>query len=163
MTRGNRRDRIGAIVALGLFVVALMTFLSLSLRADNVIAASFRLDDIQICEELDDDMKPVNPASNLLSGVKQVCLWFEYSRAREGDLLEIFWSFSGQKVQKDSYRLFEPAGTRAFYLLKEDGSSLPEGSYSVALYCNGRERKVQRFNVEGISGDKEIAVDDALD
>jgi hypothetical protein len=140
-----------------------MVFLSLSLRADNVIAASFRLDDIQICEELDDEMKPVNPAPNLLAGAKQVCLWFEYSRAREGDLLEIYWSFGDQKVQKDSYRLFEPSGMRAFYLLKEDGASLPEGAYSVALHCNGRERKVQRFNVEGLSGDKELAEDEALD
>jgi hypothetical protein len=140
-----------------------MVFLSLSFRADNVIAASFKLDDVRICEELDDGLNPVNPGTVLSGDTKQVCLWFKYSRAREGDSLEIIWGFSGQMVQKDSYRLQESEGTRAFYLLKEDGGALPGGTYSVSIACNGRERRLERFSVEVTSADEGFDLDEALD
>jgi hypothetical protein len=163
MSSGKRQDQVGALLVLGLFVVVLMGFLSWSFRADNVIAASFRLDDIQICEELDDEMKPVNAGTTLPGDTKQACLWFEYSKAREGDSLEIFWRFSDQTIQKDSYRLSEPKGTRAFYLLRDDGATLPSGAYSVAIFCNGRERTIEKFSVEAVSGDISLGEDDLLD
>ena len=163
MTRGMERRQTGALVALGFFVAGLMIFLSLSFRADNVIAASFRLDDVRICEELDDSLRPVNPGAALPGDAKQACLWFEYSRAREGDALEILWSFHGRAIQKDSYRLQEPEGTRAFYLLREDGTSLPGGAYTVEISCNGRGRRMEYFSVASVSGDLSGDTDEALD
>jgi hypothetical protein len=148
---------------MGFFVAGLMVFLSMSFRADNVIAASFRLDDVQICEELDDGLRPVNPGAVLSGDAKQACLWFEYSRAREGDSLEILWNFDGRAIQKDSYRLQEPEGTRAFYLLRDDGTSLPGGAYTVSISCNGRERRLERFSVEAVSGGLSGEPDEALD
>jgi hypothetical protein len=140
-----------------------MIFLSLSFSADNVITASFRLDDVQICEELDDDLNPINPGTALSGGAKQVCLWFKYSRAREGDVIEIVWELDGRMIQKDSYRLQESEGTRAFYLLKEDGGVLPGGVYSARVACNGRERRMERFSIEVISGDGESDMYEVLD
>jgi hypothetical protein len=163
MTRSNRRDQAGALILLALFVVALMLFLSLRLRADNVIAASFRLDDVRICEELDGELMPVNPGAVLPAEAKQACLWFQYSRARDGDSLEIFWNYDGQAIQKDSYRLAEPEGIRAFYLLREDGAVLPGGEYSVAIFLNGRERRAERFSVLAASGDEALGNDEPLD
>jgi hypothetical protein len=163
MTQGNRRDQATPLAGLGLFVVVLMAFLSLSFRSGNVIAASFRLDDVRICEELDGDLRPVNPGTVLPAEVKQACLWFQYSRAREGDSLEIFWNYGGQAIQKDSYRLSETEGIRAFYLLREDGTALPGGEYSVELFCNGRQRKSERFSVAIASGDEALGNDETLD
>jgi hypothetical protein len=163
MKRRPERSNAVTFVALGFFVAGLMVFLSLSFRTDNVIAASFRLDAVQICEELDDGLRPVNPRPNLPGGAKQACLWFEYSRAREGDSLEILWSYDGKAIQADSYRLQEPEGTRAFYLLRDDGTSLPGGAYSVAISCNRRERWLERFSVETVSGDLSGDMDEALD
>jgi hypothetical protein len=153
MARGNGRKQVGVLLLLGLFVVVLIILSSWSFRADNVIAGSFRLNDIQICEELDDDMKPVSADVPLSGGATQACLWFDYSRAREGDSLEIVWSFGERKIQRDSYRLSESSGVRAFYLMRDDGAPLPAGEYSVAIFCNGRERGVEFFRVDASSGD----------
>jgi hypothetical protein len=140
-----------------------MFFISWSFRADNVIAGSFRLEDIQICEELDEDMKPLHIGRDVQEGAKQVCLWFSYSRAREGDSLEINWSFENQTIQRDVFRIVNPRGARAFYLLKEDGSSLPAGSYSVRLRCNGREKAEELFSIIPSSGDVESGQEEFLD
>lgn len=143
-----------SLIALGGFAVLLTLLLAWSFRADNVIAGSFRLNDVQICEELDDDMKPlVRGASILQPGATQACLWFQYSRAREGDQLEIVWNFEENPIQRDSFRIQETRGTRAFYLMKDDGSALPSGSYEVLLVCNGREQERRSFTVTPLSGD----------
>jgi hypothetical protein len=111
------------------------------------------LEDIQICEELDEDMKPLNAGKSVQEGIKQVCLWFSYSSAREGDSLEINWAFENQTIQRDVFRIASIEGVRAFYLLMEDGSPLPAGSYSVDLYCNGRKKAAEPFWINPSSGD----------
>lgn len=153
MSGSSSRSQAGALVFLGLFIFLLMLFISWSFRADNMFAGSFRLEDIQICEDLDEDMKPLNVVRSVPDDTKQICLWFSYSRAREGDSLEITWNFGNQTIQKDVLRVARPNGVRAFYLLKEDGSSLPAGQYSVAICCNGREKLVEFFSVMPESDD----------
>jgi hypothetical protein len=141
----------------------LMVIVSWSFRADNVVAGSFRLEDIQICDELDDNKMPLNAGRVFPGGAKQVCLWFKYLSAREGDSLEIFWKYGNRVIQRDSYRLSEQRGTRAFYLLKEDGSPLPSGSYTVVILCNRRERGVERFSVEAASEDAYLGDEESMD
>ncbi|MDR3321075.1 MAG: hypothetical protein LBS93_01395 [Synergistaceae bacterium] len=158
----NRRKQVYKLLLLALFVVFLMIFLFWSFSAGDIIAGSFRLGDIQICEELGDNMVPVNAGTTLPGGAKQVCLWFDYTKARVGDALEIVWKFGERRIQRDSYRLPASGGVRAFYLLKEDGSPLPAGSYSVEIFCNGRERGGESFFVTPSSDDVEFA-DDELD
>ena len=153
MAKSSGRNQSGALIMLGVSTVALMFFISWSFRADNMIAGSFRLEDIQICEELDEDMKPLNAGKSAQEGIKQVCLWFSYSSAREGDSLEINWAFENQTIQRDVFRIVSVEGVRAFYLLMEDGSPLPAGSYSVELYCNGRKKAAEPFRVNPSSGD----------
>lgn len=132
-----------------------MAFLSWSFRTDNILAGSFRIDDIQICEELDENMKPVQVTGNFAGDAKQACLWFEYSRARVGDVLEIVWQLEETTIQKDSFRLSHEKGAKAFYLMKEDGSALLLGKYTVKINCNGREKKTLGFTVDGDAGDAE--------
>ncbi|MDR1482496.1 MAG: hypothetical protein LBI74_07720 [Synergistaceae bacterium] len=153
MAGSSARKQSVALVMLGVATVVLMFFISWSFRADNMIAGSFRLEDLQICEELDEDMKPLNAGKSVQEGIKQVCLWFSYSSAREGDSLEINWSFEDKPIQKDVFRIDNAGGMRAFYLLMEDGSPLPVGSYSVELYCNGRSRAAEVFLINPSSDD----------
>ncbi|MDR3253962.1 MAG: hypothetical protein LBT31_00145 [Synergistaceae bacterium] len=162
MLGGNRREQVKKLLLLAVMIIFLMFFLFWSFRADDVIAGSFRLGDIQICEELDDKMMPMNAGTTLPGSAKQVCLWFDYSKARVGDSLEIIWKFDARRIQKDSFRLSESGGVRAFYLLKEDGSELPPGAYAVTIFCNGSERGGERFIVEQTSGDVDLQ-DETLD
>ena len=157
MTRRRPRDsQVGKLVLLGLFVVVLMVILSWSFRVDRVLAGSFRLDDFQICEELDEDMTPVNPGDRLPGEARQICLWFQYSRAREGDFVDIVWRREGSSIQKETFRLGDSKGARAFFLLKQDGSEFPPGAYSVAIHCNGREKATKHFVVDPVSGDLSV-------
>lgn len=151
--RRSRNSQVGKLVLLGVFVVILMAILSWSFRVDRVLAGSFRLDDFQICEELDEEMLPVAPSDSISGETRQICLWFQYSRAREGDFVDIVWRREENNIQKETFRLGDSKGTRAFFLLKQDGSEFHPGAYSVAIHCNGREKAVKRFVVEAVSAD----------
>ncbi len=146
-------NRASSLVALGVFVVVLLFILSWGFRSGNVIAGSFQVDDIQICEDLDDNMKPVRSGVALPGGTSKVCIWFRYSKAREGDSLEILWNHEGRSIQKDVFRISKPNGVRAFYLMREDRSSLPHGEYEVVLMCNGRKKVTKEFTVINIKKD----------
>lgn len=140
-------------------MVILMGIASWSFRVDKVLAGSFRLDDMQICEELGEDMTPVNPGDAVPGEARQICLWFLYSRARDGDFIDIVWKYEGNGIQKESFRLVEASGSRAFFLLKQDGGEFSPGEYSVTIQCNGKEKAVKRFAVEVPSEDLSLPED----
>ena len=127
----KKRKNADPIVFLGVLVLVLVICVSWSFRKSNFIAGSFKIDEIQICEELDENLQPMNVDRNLSSNSTQVCIWFSYSSARRGDLIEIAWYRDESMIQKEILRLAEPKGVKAFYLLREDGSSLESGFYSV--------------------------------
>jgi hypothetical protein len=149
----GKNNSADSLILIGVFVIVLMAFLSWSFHASNTIAGSFKLDEVTICEELDEYMRPVSADRNMPPDAQQVCLWFSYSRARNGDSLEILWYLNEQSIQKETVRIPDESGIKAFYLLKEDGSTLDPGFYSVLINCNGRERGVENFTVASASGD----------
>jgi hypothetical protein len=150
---GNKRKNAEPIVLMGVFVLALIICVSWSFRISNFIAGSFRMDEVRVCEELDENLMPIPADRNMAADSQQVCIWFSYSRARRGDSLEIDWYLNERMIQKEMVRLSEPKGVRAFYLLKEDGSPLDAGFYSVYVSCNGREKATENFSVAIASGD----------
>ncbi|MDR2780682.1 MAG: hypothetical protein LBB28_06110 [Synergistaceae bacterium] len=150
---GNKRKHAGPLILVGLVVMILMACISWSSRSNNIIAGSFTIDDIQICEELDGELKPICVARNMPAGSPQVCLWFVYSRGRRGDSVEITWYLNERIIQSETLRLAEERGTRAFYLIREDASPLDAGFYSVSINCNGREKLMENFTVDAASGD----------
>lgn len=164
MTHESRHKEGRSLIILGVFVLVLMFLTSWSFRAGSVIAGSFQVDDILICEELSGDMRPLPTSGDLAEGLKQICLWFSYSRAREGDVLELSWRYGDETIQRDSFRLAERNGMRAFYLLREDGSSLPSGDYAVTLFCNGREKIAEAFHIrsDGLEDDDADATDEDI-
>lgn len=136
------------LIALAVITIILVAVLSFQIRNDNVIGGAFRLDDIALCEDLDDNFGPTGKKELFDADARQVCLWFEYSRARDGDMIEVVWQFNGEDIQSESFRLIHQRGARAFYLIREDGSALPPGHYSVSLLCNGRSRSSLSFFVD---------------
>ncbi|MDR3279585.1 MAG: hypothetical protein LBT23_03640 [Synergistaceae bacterium] len=152
MVKDNRK-KADALILVGVSVLVLMICLSWSFRASNIIAGAFNMDDVQICEELDEDLRPIRADKNMPADSQQVCLWFHYSKARRGDSIEISWYLNERAIQKETVRLSETSGTRAFYLLKEDGALLDSGFYSVFINCNGREKGELNFTVAATSED----------
>ena len=156
---GNRRKNAEPIIFLGVLVSILVVCVSWSFRKSNFIAGSFKIDEVQICDELDENLQPINIDINMPSDSQQVCIWFSYSSARRGDLIEIAWYREENMIQREKLRLAEPKGVKAFYLLRDDGSSLESGSYSVRISCNGREKLTENFTIE-FSGDDMMPEDE---
>jgi hypothetical protein len=155
MSESPQPKHTGFLLLLGIALVVLIFLLSRSFRADNIVAGPFQIEEIQICEELDDAMRPIQiHEGRFPGGTKQVCLWFRYSKARTGDMLEIQWEREDYLIQRETMRVTASEATRAFYLMKEDGQELPGGYYRVLLFCNGREKAVERFTIAtAASGD----------
>lgn len=163
MVYGSRRREARPLLVLGVFAVLLMSLTSWSFHTSSVIAGSFQVDDLLICEELSGDMRPLSVSGDMAEGLKQICLWFSYSRARKGDVLELSWKYDDEEIQTESLRLADESGVRAFYLLREDGSALPSGDYAVTLSCNGRKKIASAFHIrpDGQDGGDEDGVDTA--
>jgi hypothetical protein len=149
----ERRKIYAPLILVGLSVLALMMFVAWSLRESNFASGSFKMKEVRICEELDENLKPVSADRNIPSESQQVCLWFDYSGARRGDVIEISWYLAGNMIQRETVRLSAPEGVRAFYLLKEDGSPLDPGFYSVTINFNGKDTYEDNFTVAVSSGD----------
>lgn len=155
MISESKRKEGRSLIVLGVLVLVLMFLTSWSFRTGSVIAGSFQVDDILICEELSGDLRPIPTGGDFSDGLKQICLWFSFSRAREGDVVELSWRYKDELIQKESFRLAEQSGIRAYYLLRDDGSSLPAGNYTVTLFCNGRERLAEAFRIQSEESDED--------
>jgi len=156
----DKRKNADPITLLGVLVVLFMACVSWSFRQSNFIAGSFRIEEVQICEELDDTLRPVNVDKNMPSDSQQICVWFSYSRARRGDSIEISWYHEENVIQRELLRLSDSKGVKAFYLLREDGSPLESGFYSVHISCNGREKVTENFTISVTSDDLLMEDDD---
>lgn len=149
----ERRKIYAPLIFVGLLVLALMVLVSWSFRKSDFASGSFKMREVRICEELDENLKPVSADRNIPPESQQVCLWFDYAGARRGDAIEISWYLGGDMIQRETVRLSAPEGVRAFYLLREDGSALEPGLYSVKISCNGKDAYEDNFNVAVSSGD----------
>ncbi|MDR3075703.1 MAG: hypothetical protein LBU26_00250 [Synergistaceae bacterium] len=150
---GDKRKNAEPIILLGVSVWLVVICVSWSFRTYDFIAGSFRIDEVQVCEELDEGLRPIPADRNMPPDSQQVCLWFSYSKARRGDSVEIEWYLNERMIQREIMRVSEAKGVRAFYLLREDGSSLEPGFYSVNISCNGRGKWMENFTVEVSSED----------
>jgi hypothetical protein len=102
-------------------------------------AGSFELHNIVLCDELDDRMNPIGGASSFSYGIRQLCLRFDYSRAGDGENIQVRWYYRGRPIHSQEVALSPGSGARVFCLLLEDGSPLPRGSYSVRISLFDRD------------------------
>ena len=120
------------LLLLGAAVVVLVILSVISLRT-GLLGSSFSIDKAVVCIELDSNRLPHKVRQTIQYGVRQVCLWFQYSSAPEGNHLEISWYYEDEKVLSESLKLMTKDGMRAFYLLEEEGTPLPAGKYRVTI------------------------------
>ena len=134
------------LIFLGALVVLLIVLSAWSLRGGS-FGESFRIDKTVVCQELDDNRQPVKAQRDIPYGSRQICLWFKYSSASEGSHVQVSWLYGKDLVLTESLRLMTKDGTRAFYLLREDGTPLPVGSYTATVSTPARKWSEIKFNV----------------
>lgn len=113
-------------------IVALLA-LSVGAVRSNRAAGAFEIHSVMLCDEVDDQLRPVGASSGFSYGTRQLCLWFDYSRASGGDDVRVQWYYRGRPIHSESTRLPPGNGAKAFCILVEDGSPLPRGFYSVRV------------------------------
>ena len=72
------------LILLGLTVVVLVILSVVSLKT-GLLGSSFRIDKAVVCVELDRNRLPHKVMNTIQYGTRQVCLWFQYSSAPEGN------------------------------------------------------------------------------
>lgn len=120
------------LILLGLVVIVLVALSVISLKT-GMLGKSFRIDKAVVCIELDRNRLPHKIMDTIQYGTRQVCLWFQYSSAAAGNRLVVSWYYGTDLVLSESLKLITEDGTRAFYLLQEEGIPLPEGKYRVTI------------------------------
>ncbi|MCE5201949.1 MAG: hypothetical protein LLF78_05515 [Synergistaceae bacterium] len=134
------------LVFLGISVIVLLLLSAWSLSG-GLFGVSFRIERAVICQELDDDRQPLNIGNSIPYGSRQICLWFRYSSASEGSHIAVSWYYGKELVLSESIKLMAKDGERAFYLLREEGTPLPVGSYRVMVSTPTKVWSEINFNV----------------
>lgn len=118
------------LVILGFSVIFLLLLVIWSLKV-GPFSSFFKVEEAVICQELGDNREPLLIGNSIPYGTSQICLWLKYSSAREGSHLEVSWYYGKELVLSEPLKLMTKDGVRAFYLLREEGTPLPVGSYRV--------------------------------
>lgn len=133
----NKKTRKKPFIILGFSVVVLLFLIAWSLKPE-LFRDQFNISKAYVCLELDADRKPLHISDNVPYGTRQVCLWFDYESFREGVHLEITWYYGKDVVLDESLKLMNKKGTKAFYLLREEGTPLPAGKYKAVLSTHNK-------------------------
>ncbi|MCD7952629.1 MAG: hypothetical protein LUG14_06870 [Synergistaceae bacterium] len=120
------------LILLGVAVIMLVALIVVSLKS-GLLGSTFRIDKAVVCVELDRNRLPHKVMNTIQYGTRQVCLWFQYSFASEGNHLEVSWYYGKDLVLSEPLKLMTKDGVRAFYLLREEGTPLPVGKYRVTI------------------------------
>ena len=131
-TVNNNKSAKRPLLLLAFSVVFLLLLVTWSLKVGPLLS-SFKVDEALICQELDGNREPLLVGSSIPYGPSQICLWLKYSSARQGSHLEVSWYYGEDLVLSEPLKLMTKDGVRAFYLLREEGTSLPVGTYRVTV------------------------------
>lgn len=134
------------LVILGFIVVILLLFVVWSLKI-GALGESFRLEKAVVCRELDNNSRPSGIFGDVPYGSRQICLWLEYSHARKGSDIKISWYYGKNLILSETVALIAKDGTRAFYLLRDEGTPLPVGAYRAVISQQTRKWSDIKFNV----------------
>ncbi len=120
------------IMFLGFSVILLLLLVTWSLKV-GPFSSFLRSKRQLICQELGDNREPLLIGNSIPYSPSQICLWLKYSSAREGSHLEVSWYYGNELVLSEPLKLMTKDGVRTFYLLREEGTPLPVGSYRVTV------------------------------
>ena len=118
-----------------------------ALRGSGIVASCEVLD-VSVCEELDEQLRPLGGGSPFSFGIRQLGVRFRFRLARQGESLQVRWFYQNHLIHEESLSVESSEGTRAFYLVREDGAPLPVGEYGVTISEGGRQAFRLDFSVE---------------
>lgn len=142
------KNRLGErpLVFLGIAVVLLILSAVISFKA-RPFRSSFRVEEVLICQELDGSRQPLRVGNSISYGARQVCLWLKYASVQEYGYLNVSWHYEEDLILSERVGLASKDGERAFYLLKEEGTPLPQGNYRVAISTAAKQWSEISFNI----------------
>lgn len=110
---------------------------------------SFMMSNVSISIDFEDHQFLAGTISRFAYGTRQVCMRFDYSRLEDDMEIQVIWDHGDKRVQAENYILTAPSGTRTYCILKEDGSLLPRGTYSVMIQpANNSAGAMPKFHFE---------------
>ena len=111
-----------------LFVSILLVYHYIKKPSDTIIVRNIVLSD-----EIENQSRLTGTVSRFSYGTRQIFVFFDFEKAQIGTNVTVSWRYGGKEVRTDTYIFEEPSGYRVYCLLKEDGSLLPRGAYSLKI------------------------------
>ena len=105
-------------------------------RNGSKLSESLMIHNVILSVDVDDTLRLTGAVSRFPYGSRQICLRFDYSKAASDSEIRVLWFLEEKLVEADTYALPEPAGSRVYCLVRENGQPLPKGSYSIAIINN---------------------------
>ena len=93
---------------------------------------------IVISDEIDKQSRLTGTISRFSYGTRQIFVFFDFEKAQIGTNIYVYWYYGGREVHSDPYTLNEPSGSIASMFLKDDGSMLPRGVYTIKVMQDDR-------------------------
>ncbi len=118
-----------------------------ALRGSGIVK-NCEIYDVSVCEELDEQLRPVGGGSPFCFGIRQLGVRFRFRLARQGESLQVRWLYQNHLIHEESLSVESTEGVKAFYLVREDGAPLPAGEYFVSIAEGGRQAFRLDFSVE---------------
>lgn len=93
---------------------------------------------VSLSSTMGQDFDTVRVGTKFDSGIKSAVLWYRWSNAAPGALLQIAWSKDNSEILQQQVQVATSSGEQAFALRTPDGAALPDGHYQVALLEAGK-------------------------
>jgi hypothetical protein len=116
-----------------LFIAILLVYHYIKKPSDTIIIRNIVLSD-----EIENQTRLTGTVSRFSYGTRQIFVFFDFEKAQTGTNIAVYWYYGGKEVRNDIYELEEPSGYRVYCLLKDDGSILPKGVYSLKITQNDK-------------------------
>ncbi|MCL2146304.1 MAG: hypothetical protein FWH52_00730 [Synergistaceae bacterium] len=111
-----------------LFISVLLVYYYINIPSDTII-----IQNVVLSDEIENKSRLTGTISRFSYGTRQMFVFFDFEKAQVGDSITLRWYYGDKEIRSDVYKLDETSGYRVFCLLKEDGSLLPRGAYSLKI------------------------------
>lgn len=118
-----------------------------ALRGSGIVA-NCEIHDVSVCEELDEQLRPIGGGSPFCFGIRQLGVRFRFRLARQGESIQVRWFYQNHLIHEEALSVEASEGVKAFYLVREDGAPLPVGDYHVSVAEGGRQAFRLDFSIE---------------
>ena len=111
-----------------LIISVLLVYHYINRPSDTII-----IHNVVLSDEIENKSRLTGTISRFSYGTRQIFVFFDFEKAQPGTNITVRWYYGEREIRNDVYSLDETSGYRVFCLLKEDGSLLPRGAYSLKI------------------------------